>query len=154
LPDDLHYRRLLVALDGSPSSELALSAAISIAEREHGSLTLIGVSPDIERAPWVAEAASPRQLQKEADAQVEGILAEASARVPDELDVQTILRRGKAGPAIVEYAADGSYDAILLGARGLGRVAAALGSVSQYVLHHSDAVVLVTHRRTPQEPAP
>ena len=36
-------------------------------------------------------------------------------------------------------------DAILLGARGVGRVGALVGSVSSYVMHHSDTAVFVAH---------
>jgi nucleotide-binding universal stress UspA family protein len=37
------------------------------------------------------------------------------------------------------------YDAILLGARGVGRVGALVGSVSSYVMHHADTAVFVAH---------
>jgi nucleotide-binding universal stress UspA family protein len=37
------------------------------------------------------------------------------------------------------------YDAILLGARGVGRVGALIGSVSSYVMHHADTAVFVAH---------
>jgi len=39
----------------------------------------------------------------------------------------------------------GQYDAVVLGARGLGRIGALLGSVSQYVLHHAEIPVIVVH---------
>jgi nucleotide-binding universal stress UspA family protein len=38
-----------------------------------------------------------------------------------------------------------TYDAILVGARGVGRVRGMMGSVSQYVLHHSGVAVFVAH---------
>ena len=44
------------------------------------------------------------------------------------------MRRGRPGPEIVAHAREQTYDAILVGARGVGRVAAIIGSVSAYVL--------------------
>ena len=67
------------------------------------------------------------------------------ARIPADIAVHTIYRRGKAGPEIVKAAKEGDYDAIIVGARGVGRVGAMLGSVSSYVLHHSDIAVFVAH---------
>jgi nucleotide-binding universal stress UspA family protein len=55
------------------------------------------------------------------------------------------LRHGKAGPEIVAQSRECDYDAILLGARGVGRVHALVGSVSSYVLHHADTAVFVAH---------
>jgi nucleotide-binding universal stress UspA family protein len=55
------------------------------------------------------------------------------------------IRHGKAGPEIVAQSKENEYDAILLGARGLGRVGALIGSVSQYVMHHADTPVFVAH---------
>ena len=38
-----------------------------------------------------------------------------------------------------------AYDAILIGARGLGRVRSLMGSVSNYVLHNAPTAVFVAH---------
>jgi nucleotide-binding universal stress UspA family protein len=57
-----------------------------------------------------------------------------------------LIRHGKAGAEIVAHAGESDYDAILTGARGVGRVRALIGSVSQYVLHHADLPVFVAHR--------
>ena len=67
------------------------------------------------------------------------------ARIPADIAVHKIYRRGKAGPEIVKAAKEGDYDAIILGARGVGRVGAMMGSVSSYVLHHADIAVFVAH---------
>jgi nucleotide-binding universal stress UspA family protein len=51
----------------------------------------------------------------------------------------------EAGAEIVARACEHDYDAVLLGARGLGRVGALLGSVSAYVLHRAPVPVFVAH---------
>ena len=55
------------------------------------------------------------------------------------------MRHGKAGPEIVAQAEKHDYDAILLGARGVGRVGTLIGSVSAYVLRHAPTSVFVAH---------
>jgi nucleotide-binding universal stress UspA family protein len=144
---DLGFRRLLVAIDGSESSELALSLAVIAAQRDNAALTLISVAPDViaETARWPGGAAAPRSLQDEVDAAARQTLEDAVGRLPKEIPVTTILRRGKAGPKIVEAAREGDYDVIMLGARGVGRVGALIGSVSHHVLHHADIAVFVAH---------
>jgi nucleotide-binding universal stress UspA family protein len=111
---ELHLHRLLVAVDGYNTAELALSAA-------------------------------PNALQQEADDEAERLLNETVERLPADIPVTKRLRHGKAGPEIVAQARECDYDAILLGARGVGRVHALVGSVSSYVLHHADTAVFVAH---------
>jgi nucleotide-binding universal stress UspA family protein len=52
----------------------------------------------------------------------------------------------------IELATEGRDDAILVGARGLGRISALVGSVSRYVLHHADVAVFVAHAPRDAEP--
>ncbi len=145
---DLMLRRLLVAIDGSPNSDLALSAAFTVAHRDNATLTLVTVEPDLVSAAsmWSLVATPPPELQEETHEAAQKVLDEAIARLPDDVPATKILRFGKAGPEIAAEAASGRYDAVLLGARGVGRVGSLLGSVSQYVLHHAEIAVFVTHQ--------
>ena len=151
---ELHLHRLLVAVDGSESAELALSAAVTAARRDHAALTLISVAPDVvaeaSRFGWAA-AGYPPCDQDAADGAADRALREAADRVPEDIPVHRVLRRGKPGPEIVAQAAKEPYDALLLCARGVGRVGALIGSVSSYVMHHADTAVFVAH--APREPA-
>jgi nucleotide-binding universal stress UspA family protein len=143
--DALGYERPLVAIDGSPSSLLALSLAIATASAT-AKLIMAAVSPDVELSePWVAEAASPEALQRDVDREIQEKLDDALGRIPEHVSAEAVLCHGSVGSTIVELAAKSDCDVILLGARGLGRIGAALGSVSQYVLHHADLPVLIAH---------
>jgi nucleotide-binding universal stress UspA family protein/membrane protein YdbS with pleckstrin-like domain len=144
--DELRLHRLLVAVDGSANSELALSAAVTAARRDHASITLLTVVPSTatETGRWSGLAAPP-VTQEELDDEACKLLRRVSDRIPEDIPVRTLVRRGRPGPGIVAAAREGDYDAILLGARGVGRVGALLGSVSHYVLHHADIAVFVTH---------
>jgi nucleotide-binding universal stress UspA family protein len=147
--DELHLHRLLVCIDGSPTAELALRGAITVAHRDHAAVTLLVVVPDFatKAGGWVTPGAPcPAVLQEEADTNACRLLRETVERLPADIPVTTVLRRGKPGPEICAQAREcGNYDAILLGARGVGRIGSLTGSVSSYVLRHADTAVFIAH---------
>jgi nucleotide-binding universal stress UspA family protein len=144
---ELHLHRLLVAVDGSNTADLALSAAVTAARRDNAAITLLVVTPDFtgEARTWMTGAPDPGKLQQDADDEAHRLLAETVDRIPADIPVIKQLRHGKPGPEIVAQAQEQEYDAILLGARGVGRVGALIGSVSQYVMHHAGTPVFVAH---------
>ena len=143
---ELTLHRLLVAIDGSSNAELALAAAITAARRDHATLTLITVGPDLATGPaaWTVPVACAFD-QEAIDADACERLKATVARIPADIPVKTIYRRGRPGPEIIKAAKESDYDAIVLGARGVGTVGALMGSVSHYVLHHADIAVFVAH---------
>ena len=143
---ELALHRLLVAIDGSANAELALTAAVTAARRDNATITLITVAPDLAATPatWSMPIGCSFD-QSELDTDARERLDATIARIPADISVQTIYRRGKAGPEIIRAAKEGDYDAIILGARGVGRVGALMGSVSSHVLHHADIAVFVAH---------
>lgn len=144
---ELHFRRVLVAIDGSSASRLALAAAVAVARRDGAILTVMTVVRDVaaDAARWSGALMVPADSQDAADADAERLLRAAVNSLPKDISVRTVLRRGKAGPRIVEEADHGTYDAVFLGARGLGRIAAVVGSVSQFVVHHATTAVFIAH---------
>lgn len=146
----LRFHDLLVAIDGSPGSDLALAAAISAAQRDHARITLLTVVPDVlsETTRWGGATALPTpQLQETADKGGEQLLRDAEHEIPADLPVTLRIRHGKPAAEILAQAAEHDYDAILMGARGRGRVGSLMGSVSQEVLHHAPTRVFVAHER-------
>lgn len=143
---ELALHRILVAVDGSEHADLALSAAITAAHRDNASITLITVGPDVAAGPaaWsmpLAGALDQNAVDEDAAKRLKATLK----RMPEDIPVHTIYRRGKPGCEIVKAASEGDYDAIILGARGVGRVGSMLGSVSSYVMHHAKTAVFVAH---------
>jgi nucleotide-binding universal stress UspA family protein len=65
---ELHLHRLLVAVDGSHTAELALSAAVTAARRDNAAITLLVVTPDFlaESRLWTTGSPDPNALQREA----------------------------------------------------------------------------------------
>jgi nucleotide-binding universal stress UspA family protein len=143
---ELRFHRLLVAIDGSKSSELALAAAVTVARRDNAALTLICVAPDMlaesRRWPWPTQ---PPPDQESADRFADQILRDAVDRIPEDVPVRRVMKRGRPGAMIVAEADASDYDAIIMGARGVGRIEALLGSVSQYVMKHAGLPVFVAH---------
>jgi nucleotide-binding universal stress UspA family protein len=148
--EEIRFRRVLVAVDGSPHAELALSMAIALAQRDHARLTVLTIVPNVRdgaAAAWNVPV-DPVALQEEADREADRTLRAAIDAVPEDLPVCSRLRHGHAGPEIVAETVEGQHDAVIVGARGLGRIGSMLGSVSGYVLHHVKVAVFVAHAPT------
>jgi nucleotide-binding universal stress UspA family protein len=142
-PPDLLFHNPLVAFDGSRDAELALAAAILTVQRSHARLTILTVAADATKTPG-AVALDP-QIQDQVDDSAHRHMRTAVARIPEDIPVTKLFKRGRPGPAIVAAAQEGDHDLILVGARGVGRVGGLIGSVSQYVLHHARTTVFVAH---------
>jgi nucleotide-binding universal stress UspA family protein len=141
------FRRVLVAVDGSRHSDLALEMAIALAERDRSRLTVLTVVPNVTESAALAYGAAvdPITLQSDADRGAADTMRTAIDLVPDDQPVESVTRRGHAGPEILAQIKAGDHDAVILGARGLGRIGSMVGSVSQYVLHHAAVAVFVAH---------
>jgi nucleotide-binding universal stress UspA family protein len=144
------YRNILVAVDGSKESKLALADAIDLALDSNARLTVAHVqnpAPGFARNT-PAGAATVAELP----AYHSKLLREMVDRVPKELPVTTLLLEGHPAHEIVKAAKQYEHDLIVIGSRGRGRATAALlGSVSHEVLHDAPVPVLVVHSRP--EPA-
>jgi nucleotide-binding universal stress UspA family protein len=148
MPDRPTFHRVLVAVDGSLHSDLALSIAIALAERDHARLTVLTVIPHIgegSAALAYGAAVDPVALQEDADRGAEQTMRAAIDAVPDTQPVDAVTRRGSSGSEIVAQIKEGDHDVVILGARGLGRIGSLFGSVSQYVLHHAGIAAFVAH---------
>jgi nucleotide-binding universal stress UspA family protein len=145
------FRSILVALDDSPASMLALEEAIDLARAEGARLTLLTVAtlPHILiLGPVVAPYPSTAQLE----AEVRSFLERAEALVPDDVPVSSIVRSGPVAKAILDRVECAGHDLVVMGSRGLGPLASLVrGSISRSVLARSPVPVLVA--RVPEESA-
>jgi len=149
--EDIRFRHVLVAVDGSSHAVMALSLAIALAQRDHAKLSVLTVVPNVRdgaAAAWNVPV-DPLALQEEADRDADRTLRAAIDAVPQDLPVRARLRHGHAGPEIVAEAKEGEHDVVVVGARGLGRIGSMVGSVSNYVLHHVKVAVIVAHAPPP-----
>ena len=142
------FHRVLVAVDGSTHSDLALAMAIALADRDHARLAVLTVIPNITEntgALAYGAAVDPVQLQEDADQGAAKTMRAAIDAVPEGQPVDSVTRRGSSGSEIVAQIKEGDHDVVILGARGLGRIGSLFGSVSQYVLHHAGIAAFVAH---------
>jgi nucleotide-binding universal stress UspA family protein len=147
------FHNILVAIDGSPDSEQALTHAIDLAEAEHTRLTLFSalvVPPAAAYAGVSGDVVA--QLAHEGESDTEAILRAAVQRVPDGVSVTTVLSSDPVRPALLRQIETGHHDLVVMGSRGRGALRSVLlGSVSHYVLHHSLAPVLIVHAESSRQ---
>ena len=142
------FRRLLVAFDGSPHAQQALTEAIDMAQTNRGTLTVISVAP--EPSVWAMSGydvpIDVDRVSKEFEREYQSMLDAAVSRIPADLPVTKILKQGAAGREIAGEANAGDYDLVVMGSRGRGELRSLLlGSVSHRVLQASRVPVLVVH---------
>ncbi|MEA2384789.1 MAG: hypothetical protein QOH72_4760 [Solirubrobacteraceae bacterium] len=144
------FHNILVAVDGSPHADRALSEAIDIARGSNARLTIItavaepktGMTMALAAGAAGAAASLGPALLNEADR----VVRAAADRVPDDISVTTILTEDPIRSAILKRVREGHHDLVVMGSRGRGAVrSAVLGSVSHHVLHHSPVPVLIVH---------
>jgi nucleotide-binding universal stress UspA family protein len=141
------FQNILVAVDGSPHAERALTEAIDLAESAHARLTVLtALVPPPAIALLAASGAAAVTLAQGAEAEADTILRRARDRVPDHVPVTTVLSREPVERALIDRIKAGHHDLVVMGSRGRGAVRSALlGSVSHYVLHNSPVPVLIVH---------
>jgi nucleotide-binding universal stress UspA family protein len=143
IEERIMFHDILVAVDGSPEAEQALTQAIDLAEREHSRLTVITGVPTLSPIAFMGPSIVPvAQIDADARAWAEAVLSHARDRVPDDIPVTTILSDRPIRTALIEQINRGRHDLIVMGSRGRTAVRAALlGSVSHYILNHSPILV-------------
>jgi nucleotide-binding universal stress UspA family protein len=151
------FRNILVALDGSPDSDRALTQAIDLADSERARLTIFSAVAAPAAVAYVGvSGAVVAGLLRDAEAETDSILRSAVERVPDQVSVSTVRSSEPVRSALLGQIGTGRHDLVVMGSRGRGAVRSALlGSVSHYVLHHSPVPVLIVHaeREPRREPA-
>jgi nucleotide-binding universal stress UspA family protein len=130
-------QKLLLAYDGSDQSRRALELAAEMTRRFGAALTVLSVVPvhpgRVPIDPWddshahAEELVEARRLLREEG--IEAKLVESAGNVPE---------------VIERFAEAGSFDAVVVGSRGLGMLGRALqGSVSEHVATHASTTVVI-----------
>jgi nucleotide-binding universal stress UspA family protein len=148
------FHNILVAIDGSPDSDRALTEAIDLAASERARLTLFSALVMPPAAAYVgAGGAVAATLARNAEADTEAILRTAVERVPDDVSVSVVLSRDSVRPALIDQIEAAGHDLVVMGSRGRGALGSVLlGSVSHFALHHSPAPVLIVHAERERGP--
>lgn len=138
-------KHILFPNDGSENSQKALQYVKEIALKFGSKVTVATIyeSPllnGIEIVPYTFS-----ELEKSIREIAEDILEKAQKEINEAgIPCDTRLEQGDPGKLIVELAENNDYDLIIMGSRGLGTVKSfLLGSVSNYVLHHTNCPVML-----------
>jgi nucleotide-binding universal stress UspA family protein len=144
-------RSILVAYDGTAVSGPALNQAGTIAKATGAKVTLVSAIPVMAGFGFVQPLGGA--LEKVlAEARTELATARAELEKAGVKEVATELLQGEPVDEIVGYAKRTHPDLIVVGTRGLGSAGRfLLGSVSDGILHHSNASVLVVRPPTEKE---
>jgi nucleotide-binding universal stress UspA family protein len=137
------FEKILLAVDGSEHGLRAAQMAGELARDMKSAELRVVVAydpiPPYIGDPYMQYAIDARL--KDAQAILQSAVA-AVGEIPGEL--QSELLEGSPAEAIVNVAATRKSDVIVIGSRGLGRLAGALlGSTSQKVIAHASCPVLV-----------
>jgi nucleotide-binding universal stress UspA family protein len=144
------FRDVLVVVDATPDAREALSQAIDLAQRERSRLTLITVVRRLPACAYLGVAAALPLVIPAAEAEARELMCEAVARVPADVPVTTVLATPPIRQALMTQIKRGGHDLVVIGARPQGRVRAAFGSLSHYLVRRSSAPVLVVHAAPPR----
>ncbi len=131
--------RILLAYDGGEPARRALETAAELAIAFRATLSVVSVVPvgsdGKPTEPWDGGEAHARELH------------EAKRALADRgLEVDLLEPLGDPAGTIERIAAEGGFDTIVIGSRGLSALDRVLrGSVSEHVVTHSSATVVVTH---------
>ena len=136
--------KILIATDGSPSSQEAVEFGVELAEEQEAAVVFVHVVPLVDRVPisgfGMAGALphEPTEQDREALEEAEAVAERHGVRATSKL------LRGDTVDEIVAYADNLDVDLIVVGSRGHGAFARALlGSVSRGVLSESRRPVAV-----------
>jgi nucleotide-binding universal stress UspA family protein len=140
------FHSILVAIDGSPDADRALTHAIDLAQSEHARLTLITAVIQMPGTAFLVGGDMTAAMIDDARAEAEAILRRARDRVPDDVPVTIVLTEQPIRIAVIRQIEEGHHDLVVVGSRGRGAVRSSLlGSVSHNILHHSPVPVLIVH---------
>ncbi len=150
------YDRILVAVDGSETSLLALSHAVELARVFGSELTLLSVI-DKFKLPFSAEYGQEAQesherLVRSVIENLDEVTLELGESHPD-LRIAPRVEEGRPAKIIVDVAEEEDFDLIVMGSQGFGLIAGwFLGSVSNEVVNSCTKPLLIVKK--PNDPEP
>ncbi|MCC7104209.1 MAG: universal stress protein [Chloroflexi bacterium] len=138
--DQPHYRRILLATDGSAYSAIATGHALYLAERTGAELTVLYVM-NVDYHVGIHLGAEGHELAEEARRTTGEALRLAETTG---VTARALIVRGEPRHAIVNVARREQPDLLVVGAQGLGALERVLlGSTSTHVVQHAPCPVLV-----------
>jgi nucleotide-binding universal stress UspA family protein len=144
------FKKILVAIDGSTYSQLALPAAIDVASKYDSEILVLHVSEHDRGRAAVFTLETPAEATMMVG---KGVRRAREAGITAKGQLKDVAV-GHVAKAIVETAEANAIDLIVMGSRGLSDVQGLmLGSVTHKVMQIADVPVLVVRPPRKKEPA-
>lgn len=149
------FHRILVAVDGSAGSELALDEAIRLAQTQGAQLRLVHVMDELkwvngfESARAYFDDVLPRMRKSGEDLLARGLSRAITADVQAESEL-VIQSAGRASDNIADEARRWGADLIVAGTQGRHGVdRVLLGSTAEQIVRHASVPVLLVRAHAP-----
>ncbi|MCF6387249.1 universal stress protein [Mycobacterium sp. MBM] len=147
MPSQTTHHGIVVGVDGSPASELAVDWAARDAHLRGIPLTLVHVLPTIDSAMWLDIPISEEWLaarNRKSDEILTDAARIANLATNDEVAVSTLAVEGNTVATLTDLSKDATM--VVVGCRGLGAITGRLlGSVSTGLVHHGHCPIAVFH---------
>ncbi len=138
-------KRILVAHDGSKSSDKALKKALAIAESFNGAVTVLSVVPELYLTELM-EMDRVRIVDSLTD-ETKRMMEKIKSRPMKIKSLKTLIKQGDPAEEILATAEKMKADVIVTGSHGRhGAQKFLLGSVSSKVVDHAECDVLVVKK--------
>ncbi len=156
--EELPFRRILVPLDGSPTSMSILEPAQKFAQLYDSSILLLHVEPPYVPASPVLpgmEIALPEMAPPPTLSAQDEVTAKAAERLTRAgLEVTRLTTAGEPASEILDLSVNRGMDLIALGTHGrTGLERWALGSVAERVLRSTEVPLLLVHTAAAKRPS-
>lgn len=143
--------KILVGVDKSEESQLALRYACHLLEHFPAEVDALYVRPDVVEmtmeggyAPFTTRGEIERELERDEDRVVDEIIEACEVCLGGKIPCEPQVAVGDPAEQILRAADEGAYDLIVLGGRGRSALKGLfLGAVSVKVLHHAKQPVLI-----------
>ena len=143
------YKKILCAIDLKRKSDKAFEHAVKLAHQFHSEIILLNINDDFQSKDEMI-------MSRVSVDEINGRYKEIALKAKSDLDklkenletdtilISTLLRKGKAGPTIVDVSSEILADLIVVGANGKDSISDYfLGSTASYVIKSANCPVLV-----------
>ncbi len=141
---ETHYKKIVVAVDGSEDSDKAFKKAVAIANRNDATLILTHV---VDTRTYATIAEYDKVIVNRAKEFAQELLDkyEKIAKEANVVNLKVLMKEGRPKAVITkEVAPEEEADLIIVGATGVNAVERFLiGSVSENIIRHAECDVLI-----------
>lgn len=140
------YQHILFPTDGTEASRVVEAHLVSLAQAFSARITILHAYELLEMMPvFETTYAYLDELESYLEGQSKEVALQTEARLKDlKLQVQSLVVKGDPAQSVLNIAEQQKCDLIIMGSHQRGAVKRfLLGSVSNYVVHHSHCPVLI-----------